>query len=83
MSERQKMEKKREENKKKIFDFRLLLRIYTFAKPYAGKFYLSVALAIVLAILSPVRPMLINKTLQSVNTSDAGYNEVIMNFFSQ
>jgi len=80
LSERQKMKKQQEEKKKKIFDFRLLLRIYKFAKPYAGKFYLSVALAILLAVLSPVRPMLINKTLQAVNTSNSGANEVMLNF---
>jgi ATP-binding cassette subfamily B protein len=80
LSERQKMKKQQEEKKKKIFDFRLLLRIYKFARPYAGKFYLSVALAIVLAVLSPVRPMLINKTLQAVNTSNSGANEVMLNF---
>lgn len=79
-SERQNMKKQRDDNKKKIFDFRLLLRIYTFAKPYAGKFYLSVALAIVLAILSPLRPILINKTLQQVNASTNGADEAMMRF---
>jgi ATP-binding cassette subfamily B protein len=74
------MKKQRDDHKKKIFDFRLLLRIYTFARPYAGKFYLSVALAILLAILSPLRPILINKTLQKVNASNNGADDAMMRF---
>ena len=57
--------------KKNIFDVKLLLRIYSFAKPYQGRFYLSVLLAIILATVAPIRPMLINKTLQAVNRSSA------------
>jgi len=57
-----------EKNKqKKIFDLQLLLKIFAFAKPYAGKFYLSTLLAVLLAILAPIRPMLINETLKKTN----------------
>ena len=57
-----------QQSKKKIFDFTLLKRVFVFAKPYAGRFYLSIVLAIVLALFSPVRPLLINYTLKKVNT---------------
>lgn len=48
---------------KKIFDFGLLRRVLTFASPYKNRFYLSLALAIILAIFSPVRPYLIQLTI--------------------
>lgn len=56
------------EEKKKIFNAQLLKRVFVFAKPYAGKFYLSVVLALFLAVFSPLRPLLINFTLKKVNT---------------
>jgi ATP-binding cassette subfamily B multidrug efflux pump len=62
------MEKK---SKKNIFDIKLLLRIYSFAKPYQGRFFLSVLLAIILALVAPLRPILINKSLQAVNGSSS------------
>lgn len=44
---------------KKVFDFSLLRRVFSFAAPYRNRFYLSLFMAIVLAVLSPVRPYLI------------------------
>lgn len=55
------------EKQKKIFDFQLLLKIFAFARPYAGKFYFSTLLAVLLAILAPIRPILINETLKKTN----------------
>lgn len=49
--------------KKKIFDFSLLKRIFQFVHPYNGKFYTSIVLSIVLAIMAPVRPWLIQVTI--------------------
>ena len=49
--------------KKKIFDFSLLRRVFRFAAPYKRKFYTSLLLAIILAIISPVRPWLIQLTI--------------------
>ncbi|MFN4976931.1 MAG: ABC transporter ATP-binding protein [Bacteroidota bacterium] len=57
------------EEKKKIFNTQLLKRVFVFAKPYAGRFYLSVALALVLAVFSPLRPLMINYTLKKVNAA--------------
>ncbi len=48
---------------RKIFDFSLLKRVFQFAAPYKKKFYGSLALAVILAALSPVRPALIQYTI--------------------
>jgi ATP-binding cassette subfamily B protein len=55
-------------SKKTFFDFALLRRVFQYAAPYKKKFYLSVALAIVLAIITPVRPMLIKLTVDEYIT---------------
>jgi ATP-binding cassette subfamily B protein len=70
------MEKK---SKKNIFDIKLLLRIYSFAKPYQARFFLSVLLAIVLALVAPLRPILINKSLQAVNGSSSETASIVTN----
>ena len=49
--------------KKKLFNFSLLNRVVSYAKPYSGRFNSSIVLAIILAVLSPVRPWLINLTV--------------------
>lgn len=56
---------------KKIFDFSLLRRVFHFAKPYKNKFYASIALAIFLAAISPVRPWLIQVTITKGLQQDA------------
>jgi ATP-binding cassette subfamily B protein len=53
---------------KNFFDFALLRRVFKYAAPYKKKFYLSVVLAIVLAIITPVRPMLIKLTVDKYIT---------------
>ena len=52
-----------EEKKKKIFDFSLLKRVFRYAAPYKKRIYLSVFLSILLAVLSPLRPFLIQVTI--------------------
>ena len=49
--------------KRKIFNFSLLQRVFRFASPYKNKFYASLVLAIVLAVIAPVRPFLIQLTI--------------------
>jgi len=49
--------------RKKIFNFSLLKRVFRYASPYKKKFYLSLILAILLAVLAPIRPMLIQLTI--------------------
>jgi ATP-binding cassette, subfamily B, multidrug efflux pump len=48
---------------KKIVDTSLLKRVFRFAAPYKRKFYISLVLAVVLAILAPIRPWLIQVTI--------------------
>jgi ATP-binding cassette subfamily B multidrug efflux pump len=51
---------------RKIFDFSLLRRVFSFAAPYKKKFYISLVLAIILAVLAPVRPLLIQYTINKI-----------------
>ncbi len=48
---------------KKIFDISLLRRVFKFAAPYKNKFYISLFLSVFLALLSPIRPFLIQVTI--------------------
>jgi len=46
-----------------IIDFKVLKRLMEFIKPYKGRFYFIVALTFILGVLSPLRPFLIQYTL--------------------
>ncbi|MBS1741822.1 MAG: ABC transporter ATP-binding protein [Bacteroidetes bacterium] len=48
---------------KKIFDVSLLRRVFRFAAPYKKKFYISIVLSVLLALMSPLRPWLIQITI--------------------
>ena len=48
---------------KKVFNFSILRRVFKFAAPYKRKFFSSLFLAIFLAIISPIRPWLIQITI--------------------
>lgn len=48
---------------KTFFDFALLRRVFAYAKPYRKYFWLSVILSVLLALLTPVRPKLIEYTV--------------------
>ena len=50
-------------NTNKKFDLALLRRVLHYASPYKNKFYLSVFLSIVLAVFTPIRPLLIQITV--------------------
>ena len=50
---------------KRVFDFSLLRRVFHFAAPYKSKFFWSLFLAIFLAVISPVRPWLIQLTINN------------------
>jgi ATP-binding cassette, subfamily B, multidrug efflux pump len=52
-------------SEKKIFDFSQFSRIYQFVKPYARFFYGSILLAVVMAFFAPIRPYLIQLTIDS------------------
>ncbi len=51
--------------KKNVFDFSLLIRVFQFVKPYRSIFYISLLLAIVMAIFAPIRPFLIQLTIDT------------------
>lgn len=58
---------------KKVFDFSLLRRVFQFAAPYKNKFYISVFLAVFLAVISPVRPWLIQVTITKGFENDVDF----------
>jgi ATP-binding cassette, subfamily B, multidrug efflux pump len=55
---------------KKVFDFKLLRRVLAYAKPYKQKFYIAVTLAIIIALVTPIRPILIQKTIDDYIKND-------------
>lgn len=59
---------------KKIFDFSLLRRVFQFAAPYKKKFFGSVLLSVFLALLSPLRPWLIQLTINNGVKENAAGN---------
>jgi ATP-binding cassette subfamily B multidrug efflux pump len=50
---------------KPFFDIKALRRVLQFAKPYKRRLYLSIGLAVVLAAFTPVRPFLIQLTVDN------------------
>ncbi len=63
--------------KKKVFDFSLLRRIFHFAKPYQNRFYGSLVLSVLLAVMAPLRPLLIQLTI-----NDGIKNETAAHFIN-
>lgn len=53
-------------DRKKIFDFTQLKRVFRYAAPYRSRFIMSVVLAVVLAVLAPIRPILIQHTINNI-----------------
>ena len=64
----------------KVVNFQLLRRIFSYAKPYSERFYISIILALVLAIMSPIRPMLINFTLKRMTTDSGSPATMLLEF---
>lgn len=52
-----------DEVKKKVFDFSLLNRVFKYVRPYNSYLIISIVLSILLALFAPVRPYLINLTV--------------------
>ena len=48
---------------KKLFDFTSLRRVFSYAAPYRKQMYTSVLLAVILAVMAPLRPWLIQLTV--------------------
>ncbi|RYZ52619.1 MAG: ABC transporter ATP-binding protein, partial [Chitinophagaceae bacterium] len=66
--------------KKSFFDFVLLNRVLEFTRPYRGRFIGSIVLAIVLAAFTPVRPFLIQLTVDKyIAGADRSFAESAIN----
>jgi ATP-binding cassette subfamily B multidrug efflux pump len=63
--------------KRKIFEFSLLRRVFHYAAPYKGRLYWSVLLAILLAVISPLRPWLIQLTINDFIRKGSGPGSAI------
>lgn len=55
----------KEKSSGKIMDFKVLKRLFVFAKPYIKTFYLVVFLTLLLSVLGPIRPKLIQLTIDN------------------
>jgi ATP-binding cassette subfamily B multidrug efflux pump len=64
---------------KKIFDFSILKRVFQFATPYKNRLYLSVALSVLLAAITPVRPYLIQLTVNNYIRSGITTDAILKN----
>jgi ATP-binding cassette, subfamily B, multidrug efflux pump len=70
--------------RKKLVDVTLLRRVFQFAAPYKQKFYISLVLAIVLAVLAPIRPWLIQVTInRGVAKNNGAAPDWMNHFFEQ
>ena len=58
------------EVKKKSFDLKLLRRLFSFAGPYRSTLFLTVTLSVLLALVSPVRPYLIQLAVDTYIKGD-------------
>ncbi len=60
--------------KKNIFNIPILSRVFSFTKPYRSKVILSIVLSIFLAVIAPLRPLLIKLTINNgVNDNSAAF----------
>ena len=57
-----------EKEKKKNFNYGALRRVFTFVRPYRVQFYSSIVMAVVLAIFAPIRPYLIQLTIDKATS---------------
>ncbi|MEO7210825.1 MAG: ABC transporter ATP-binding protein, partial [Chitinophagaceae bacterium] len=58
-------------SKEKSFSFADLKRLFIYVRPYRGKFYGSLVMAIILSAITPVRPYLIQVTIEKATHSNA------------
>jgi ATP-binding cassette subfamily B multidrug efflux pump len=60
-----------------IIDFSVLRRLMRFVQPYRGRFYALILLTFLIGMLSPIRPMLVQWTLDSP-VAQGDYGGVVM-----
>jgi ATP-binding cassette, subfamily B, multidrug efflux pump len=66
--------------KKKVFDVSVLRRVFHFVKPYRKAFYLSLFMAVLMAAFAPIRPFLIQLTVNSAFLNNV-HSPSWLNFF--
>lgn len=66
---------------KKYFDISVLKRVFLFVKPYRWRFIISVILAIILSAFTPVRPFLIQVTVDKATGKTVHTPWIIQLFF--
>jgi len=59
-----------------IIDFKVLKRIMKFVRPYKGRFYFLIFLTLAVGLLTPIRPMLIQWTLDN-QVAEGDYNGMV------
>ena len=62
----------------KKFDLAVLRRVFRYAAPYKRKFYMSVTLAILLALITPVRPLLVQWTVDEYIANSIAHMVIII-----
>jgi len=60
-----------------IIDFKVLRRIMRFVKPYRSRFYFLIFLTLAIGILTPLRPLLIQWTLDN-QVANGDYQGMLM-----
>lgn len=68
---------KEKSNSGNIVDIKVLRRLFAFARPYIKQFYLVVFLTIALAVLVPLRPRLIQHTIDN-EVAYGNYNGLVL-----
>lgn len=66
-----------QKERKKFLDLSVLKRVFAFTKPYKKKLYISIVLSVLLAVVSPLRPYLIQYTV-NVFIEDRNTNWLIL-----
>src|SRR5438105_15412545 len=65
----------------KAIDVGILRRIFSYTKPYQTAFYLSIFLTLLLAFLSPIRPVLVQYTVDHYILKGDGAGLIRMSLF--
>jgi len=68
---------------KKVFDLSLLRRVMHYVRPYRKYFYISLLLAILMAAFAPVRPMLIELTVNKAVNPQSHLSNKYLSFLFQ
>jgi ATP-binding cassette subfamily B protein len=67
--------------KKSGFDFHLLKQIFVYVKPYKKYFYSSIFLGLLMAIIAPIRPYLIQITVDKATGKNIAIPDWLQSFF--